>query len=189
MTQKEDAPLTKRSWHGEWWLPDRPDTKVAGELTWDPKVRATLTLSGNLTDDDPKWKPKNSDDVFFSSSKKDRRGRVRHIPIILGQTDHSGELISVRATVDPLCILIGKHYPTRDAVIEPCFRLHLSCLQEWINARVVEEISTTSEPQDAITLRVHTPSDIVVNSKLNPMTISFGFSSGGDPFVVDIRQF
>ena len=35
-----------RSWSGQWWLPDSPDDKVSGVLTYDPEGGLTLTLIG-----------------------------------------------------------------------------------------------------------------------------------------------
>lgn len=43
-----DEPLLseKRSWSGQWWLPDKADDKVAGVLSYDPGEGLTLTLIG-----------------------------------------------------------------------------------------------------------------------------------------------
>ncbi len=112
---------------GQWWLPEKPDERVAGTLTYVPQEGASLELIGSFT---------NSVTALTGSFAPE---------IVLGESDHGlvtlHDCVQTQFTMGATNssnlkvrnVLLGHHFLSESDIIFEKLIVRYSSLNEWIN--------------------------------------------------------
>lgn len=144
---------------GNWWLPDNPDQKIAGRLTFDPKTKATLHLFGGFEGaETPFW----SDTVF-------------ECPIILGDTT-TGEAVTLYNSFQTsgnqkessfFCseIIIGNsHFDKEETLTFSKYQVNYAFMNEWSKPSGLDYKPGPDGPVEDFTVSYKRPEEICVTT-------------------------
>lgn len=156
---------------GQWWLPDKPDRKVTGELEFGWTSGATLKLDGSFFDD--AFPPEDTLPDGLTVLGEDRHERpitlfdclVRKLE--LHPTNSVAELESSFG-------ILGKHFASRDDVQVSAVSIELNHLHRWVGETGI----SSGFDKDGSSWAKHHPHAPISIGSHNGFDISLRFTAG-----------
>jgi|GEM_PF-4413704 len=138
--------------NGMWWLPDNPDHRVAGKLTFDPDPRMGITLKtiGASFDAVPKYVK------TINLTSEPIKQTIHRFEIILGNTETGKQVTLVDCQISSLSFIVdydtqtynikkiieGMHVNQKEELLFEQITIHYTNLANWFKSNIMEEVRT-----------------------------------------------
>jgi len=117
---------------GDWWLPDKEDISIPGDLTFDKSEGLVLVLRGFFGDGVPAYDS-------YSTQPTIILGDSSEGPLTLYQTYLTGWSMSgsgkYETTFTALYLFFGTHFVNENEMIFETMRISFSNLESWVNEK------------------------------------------------------
>ncbi len=153
--------LPALEYEGVWWLPETPDEKISGKITYDYGQNPTLSLNGMFGDSEG--------EEFFPIILGDCKGKkitlVRCFTLGTSTLSVRGMGSYQYSNFDAGYLCEGGHFPRREDIKFTRLSVKYSHLRDWLGGRVFNT-SKNEETEQEYILRVpkNVPNEFVVNN-------------------------
>jgi len=156
---------------GVWWLPEKPDNKIPGTLTYASRERIKLELQGSLSDKFD-FMTAFQASVILGVSNSGEEITLVDCHAISGQVSFLGNSPS-SSTLVAISLLIGAHFETEDDIRLETLLIHYFNLDEWVNMSGFNE---TFDESKSYTIKYERPKKIEFQTDEYEMAIEIGWS-------------
>jgi hypothetical protein len=167
---------------GIWWLPEKPEKKIHGKLSYDPRERPILSLDGAFYEN--LWNPDERD--FHEIILGDCYGKkitlrscfMTHCSI--ATVGDSSEKY-VRSEFGVNAFYIGYHFNKKEDIKFTQLYVRYSDLEEWLGERPFRfDRGGNEEGLKEVTLRFAMPNMVEISLERFKIRIGYGVTTGGD---------
>lgn len=166
--------LASFEYSGLWWLPENPENKIHGKLSYDLKKGTTLSLDGAFTD-----YPDNGN--FYEIILGDSYGKKITLSNCLLSNFHISRTFKpdreYRSSEFRVSVLyVGCHFPRRESIKFSRLHVRFSQLEEWLGKRVFNYKLGKNERQHVLEFTMPNAKEVALDKF--KISINYGFSSG-----------
>jgi len=158
---------------GYWWLPDKPDKKISGILTYSPTEGFILELNGvfdDIIDESPDYHK-----FIIGDSQKGDTITIHCCFLI--QSSHSIPCYAKSKYIANIGY-IGYHFSNEKQIMFSRISMRYDFFEEWLNYRVFSHhTEETKESKYKHTLTYESPGSINIKVQDYTLEIYYGFSS------------
>lgn len=161
---------------GDWWLPEKPERKIHGKLSYDRKMKSVLSLDSDFGESEKEVLEKDFHEVILGDSigKKVTLTNCFRIRLSITHTEDSKEYKQSEYGVS--IFYVGKHFSKKEDVKFTKLFVEYSQLEKWLGDRLFDSDVTENEGIVEYKLKFTKPKRREIALTKFKICIDYGFS-------------